>query len=384
MQTSPGTDPDQPTTPRVVRWGRRGVRAAAYAIPGARVLLALKTALAVSLAWVVAQRMPGVVAEYPYYAPLGAISAMYPTVMGSVRTGLQTVAGLALGILLATGVLLVGSPNLVTVGLAVGIGTLLAGLRRLGAGAEYVPMAALFVLIVGGPDAEDYSIGYLVQMAVGVAIGLLVNVLVIPPLDFRTARLQLDRLQGVVADYLGDVARELESPGTTAGRDWDLRSQELSRLTAEVREAVEESAQSARGNPRVVLRRAAGRTDPGYEPLKKLEQVVFHVRALADALRQIYDHETHRWTAAEPLTRRLAATVEDARACVQAWSDDEDVAEPAARVREALGTLYARPVDPADAEHRLVIAAAAELGRVIDVLDPQQQPRGSSRVTKQD
>src|SRR5919112_113289 len=117
--------------------------------------------------------MPGTIDEYPYYAPLGALSAMYPTVMGSVRTGLQTVAGLALGILLAAGVLLVGPPNLVTIGLAVGIGTLLAGVRRLGAGAEYVPMAALFVLIVGGPDAEDYSVGYLGQMAVGVAIGLL-------------------------------------------------------------------------------------------------------------------------------------------------------------------------------------------------------------------
>ena len=85
-------------------------------IRGARILLALKTSLAVALSWVVAQRMPGVIDDYPYYAPLGAISAMYPTVLGSVRAGLQTVAGIALGILLAAGVLLVGEPNLVTVG----------------------------------------------------------------------------------------------------------------------------------------------------------------------------------------------------------------------------------------------------------------------------
>ena len=123
-------------------------------IRGARILLALKTSLAVALSWVVAQRMPGVIDDYPYYAPLGAISAMYPTVLGSVRAGLQTVAGIALGIMLAAGVLLVGDPNLVTVSVAVGVGVLLAGIRRLGAGAEYVPVGALFVLIVGGQDAE--------------------------------------------------------------------------------------------------------------------------------------------------------------------------------------------------------------------------------------
>ena len=126
-------------------------------IRGARILLALKTSLAVALSWVVAQRMPGVIDDYPYYAPLGAISAMYPTVLGSVRAGLQTVAGIALGIMLAAGVLLVGDPNLVTVSVAVGVGVLLAGIRRLGAGAEYVPVGALFVLIVGGQDAEGFS-----------------------------------------------------------------------------------------------------------------------------------------------------------------------------------------------------------------------------------
>lgn len=379
MQTSPGADPDPSTTPRVVRWGRRGARAAAYAIPGARVLLALKTALAVALAWLVAQRLPGVAAEYPYYAPLGALSAMYPTVMGSVRTALQTVAGLALGILLATGVLLVGSPNLVTIGLAVGLGTLLAGVRRLGAGAEYVPMAALFVLIVGGPDAEDYSVGYLVQMVVGVVTGLLVNVTVVPPLDFRTARLQLNRLQGVVLDYLGDVAGELAAPGTTSGRDWERRNRELSVLTAEVREAVEESALTARGNPRVVLRRdARRRADPGYASLEKLEGVVFHVRALADALRQLYDPRSGSWAVPGALAERLADAVRDTRACVQAWSDDEGVAAAADRVREALHRLHARPVDPADVGARLVVAAAAELGRLVDVLDPPPAHTGSS------
>lgn len=354
-----------------------------HTIRGARFLLALKTALAVALSWVVAQRMPGVIDEYPFYAPLGAISAMYPTVLGSVRAGLQTVAGLALGILLAAGVLLVGEPNLVTIAVAVGLGVLLAGIRRLGAGAEYVPVAAVFVLIVGGQDSEGYSAGFLVQMSVGVAIGLLVNVTVFPPLDFRTARLQLDRLQGVVVDYLEDVSAELSEPGSTAGRDWQQRNHALARITAEVREAVDESAQSARGNPRVVLQRRSRRTDPGYGSLLKLENVVFHLRGFTDALRELYDPERHEWAVPDELRGRLAEAVQSAADAVQAWSDGEDPEEAAERVRSLVGRLSSELTDPAEPVGRLTITAGHDLARLVAVLDPPSAPTiGSSAVTR--
>ncbi|MEX5299770.1 aromatic acid exporter family protein [Kocuria sp. CPCC 205292] len=355
-------------------------------IRGARILLALKTSLAVALSWVVAQRMPGVIDDYPYYAPLGAISAMYPTVLGSVRAGLQTVAGIALGIMLAAGVLLIGDPNLVTVSVAVGLGVLLAGIRRLGAGAEYVPVGALFVLIVGGQDAEGFSAGFLVQMSVGVAIGLLVNVTVIPPLDFRTARLQLDRLQNVAVDYLEDVAGELAEPGTTGGRDWRQRNHALVRITGEVREAVDESARSARGNPRMVLRRrhrAAASADPGYDSLLKLENVIFHLRGFTDALRELYDHEQHDWLVPAALSARLAEAVQSAADAVRAWADDEDPEEAAERVRSLVGRLHAELTDPSRAEDRLVMAAAQDLARLVAVLDPPTAPTaGSSAVTR--
>ncbi|MFI7481827.1 aromatic acid exporter family protein [Kocuria sp. M1R5S2] len=356
-----------------------------HTIRGARILLALKTALAVALSWVVAQRMPGVIDDYPYYAPLGAISAMYPTVLGSVRAGLQTVAGLALGIALAAGVLLLGNPNLFSVSAAVGVGVLLAGIRRLGAGAEYVPVGALFVLIIGGQDAEGYSAGFLVQMSVGVVIGLAVNALVLPPLDFRSARLQLGRLQGVVVDYLEDVGRELAEPGSTAGRDWQERNHALVRITGEVREAVDESAQSARGNPRVLLRRRRGRraTDPGFDALLKLETVVFHLRGFTDVLRELYDPQEHDWVVSHELTARLAEAAQSAAEGVRAWADGEDPGEAADRVRSLVSRLSTGLTDPTEQKGRLTLTAAQDLARLVAVLDPPDAPaRGSSAVTR--
>ena len=363
---------------------QKGRASPEFTIPRARILLALKTALAVSLSWAVAQRMPGILDEYPYYAPLGAITAMYPTILGSVRGSLQTVVGLSLGVLLAAGVLAFGEPTLITIGAAVGIGVLLSGMRRLGEGAHYVPIAAVFVLIIGGHQPLTYSVSYLTQMAIGVLIGTVVNVAVVPPLDFRTARLQLDRLQGVVVDFLGDLADDLEKPGTIGLRNRDRRSRELFRIADEVREAVEDSADSARGNPRVVLRRSVRGSDPGYRPLETLEWVVFHLRDLTDVLRAVYDPRDERWTVAEPITAGLADALRGTSATVRAWAEEEDVAEAADRVRSTIGELHDKVAELSGSEHRQLVTVVADLERLVNVIDPPPPPTGSTSVVAAD
>ncbi|MCS3843801.1 hypothetical protein [Microbacterium sp. AK031] len=45
------------------------------------------------IAWALAPHMPGVTDEYPYYAPLGALLSMYPTLMESAKSGVQTLLG---------------------------------------------------------------------------------------------------------------------------------------------------------------------------------------------------------------------------------------------------------------------------------------------------
>ena len=63
------------------------------------------------------------------------------------------------------------------------------------------PLPWPFVLLVGGAHAEGYSLGYLVQMAVGVVVGLLVNFLVFPPLHFWDAEHRIDAVNEVLADH---------------------------------------------------------------------------------------------------------------------------------------------------------------------------------------
>lgn len=296
-----------------------------------RLLLAAKTAFAASLAWLLAPHLPFMDAHYSYYAPLGAVISMYPTLISSVRTGLQALLGLAIGAGLAFGVLALGGPPVIGVALVVGVGVLVSGLRFLGAGRSWVPITALFVLLIGGPHADNYSVNYLVHMLFGVLVGAAVNVLILPPLYLRRASARLDALRDHVAAHLNDVARLLRDDAG-GDHDWSSGVDRLNDTARAVRAAVQQADESRRGNPRG--RRTGGAIDLDYQRLRALERVLFFVRDLNEVLA-----ETH------PL-------------------DDGELAQ----ALDSVAALVASPVQGEQTPHRLAEAedALAELQRTLD------------------
>ena len=103
-----------------------------------------------------------------------------------------------------------GSPSPLTVGIVMAFGVILAGLPKIGSGRDWIPTAALLVLLVGGHNPDQFSFGYLLQMGVGVTVGILVNLLVFPPLHFRAAELSIAELRLALAQQLWDMAKALE------------------------------------------------------------------------------------------------------------------------------------------------------------------------------
>ena len=247
-----------------------------------RVLQAAKTALAVAIAWTLAPLMPGTADEYPYYAPLGVIVASFPTVLGSIRNAVQTLAGILIGIALAAAVIVLSEPNLLTISLVVGVGMLFAGVRQLGGGRDYVPIAALFVLIVGGPNADGYSIGYVMQMTLGIVVGLAVNLLIAPPLRVNAAVAELSRLRDALGQNLISVADALESDWPPEEGEWSKQGRTLAETTTTVRRTLAEADESRRANPRSRIRPRDLTTD--YDDLAAMENVTFYVRDLTDVL----------------------------------------------------------------------------------------------------
>jgi uncharacterized membrane protein YccC len=352
-------------------------------ITSARLLLAAKTSLAVGLAWVIAPFIPGVAEDYPYYAPLGALVSMTPTLVGSLRTGLQSLVGLVLGILLATAVIVFAEPNVITISLVVGVGVLLAGARWLTAGGDYVPIAALFVLIIGGGNAENYSIGYLVQMSLGVAVGFAVNFLIAPPLTVSTAMVRMDEFRRMLARHLDEVAEALVETWPPKHEDWATRSELLRETSEGVREALWSADESRKGNPRGALNHHD--LDKDYESLYALETVTFHVRDITEVIAAAIWDRSFQAELPEAMRKPLSDVLHAIGGVLVAGEDEDDTTEDrVAAARTALESAIDRLDDQRESRiSQLTTAAAVAMNarRIIAVMTPTEESPSDNEAT---
>lgn len=264
---------------------RRAASNLTSALATQRLQLAAKAALAAGVAFWVAPLMPGAAAHYPYYAPLGALVVMYHNVAGSVRQGLQALAGLAVGIGLAFVLVTFASPSPLSVALVMGVGVLLSGLPWIGSGSDWIPTAALLVLLIGGSDPDDFSLGYLTQMGVGVLVGVAVNFLVFPPLHIKAAASSLTDLHRALGQQLMDMGAALTEQWPPEHELWSSRSDELAAAAGKVRHLVQEADASRRANVRRKLHPRD--IDQDYQDLRNLETVTFHIRDMTDVLNDV-------------------------------------------------------------------------------------------------
>lgn len=247
-----------------------------------RLQLAVKSALAAVLAWLVAKHVLG--QDNPYFAPLAALFGVYPTIVTSLSEGLRYAVGFLVGALLAIPIGIGLGP---TAGIAVTImvGILVSGWRRLGDQGSQVSFTALFAVLLGGDDVVSYVLPRLADVGVGVAIGLAVNVLVFPPLHMRRAANAIGRLQGDVADSLDELASIITVPELD-GDEWDKWNDQADRLDRSERTARElcgQAHESRRGNPRALWNDGPARDS---HHLRALEDQAGRIRFIADVARQ--------------------------------------------------------------------------------------------------
>ncbi|WP_253905792.1 aromatic acid exporter family protein [Arthrobacter sp. H5] len=286
-----------------------------------RLLLALKAGLAAAIAWWIALQVPGVASQYPYYAPLGAVACMYPTIAGSAKQGFQTLVGLAVGFVLAIPVILLGAVSVLSVALVVGMGVLLAGLPKLGAGRDWIPIAALFVLLLGGDDPDGYSFGYLLQMLVGVLVGLGVNMLIFPPLHLNGVVHGLADLRGSLARQLADMGAAINESWPPEHAEWAARQNQLTQLGREVRSAVQLADSSRHGNMR--QRRHNRDLNADYDSLRAMERVAFHVEDMTEILAGIIWRSPESTPLPPALVAPLAEAVTRTGAAIESWDPEE-------------------------------------------------------------
>ncbi len=196
-----------------------------------------KATAAAVLAWVVADTVLGL--HQAFLAPWVALLTMHATVQRTLRRGAETVASVAAGILLSFVILQLWGASIASLTLALLAGLALAQLPWLRHEGTLVATTALFVITTGAEASQRVAIAALparlLDTALGVAIALLVNLVVVPPLDDQSAEEQVDKANRRLGRLLTDIAAEVDRRG-------DMGREDAEREDAEREDAEREHA----------------------------------------------------------------------------------------------------------------------------------------------
>jgi hypothetical protein len=243
-----------------------------------------KTVAAAVIAWVLATRVFHI--EQAFLAPWAALLTVHATVYRTLRRGVQQVGATVLGVLLAFAAGTALGVNALSLGIVILAGLLVGSVRGLRAETTTAAATALVVLTTGYSDNSDILVARLLDTAIGIAVGLLVNLLVWPPLRDRSAARQVDAIDDRLGELLIDMAGALRdgySPEAVA--EWLARTGELDRDIAEAWGVVHQARESGRLNPRRVVH-ARMEAAEGYGGiLERLEAAVTETRSMARTIR---------------------------------------------------------------------------------------------------
>lgn len=274
--------------------------------------------------------------ELAFLAPWTALLTVHVTVSRSLSRGLQTTAASALGVGLSFVVGAALGVSLWTFALALLIGLVLANLRWIRDEGTAVATTAIFVLGSGFSEQAPLLGDRLLEIAIGVGIGILVNALILPPLRDQQAANYVDRINRQMGTILTEMSDEFaRSWDTDRGESWLERTQQMEAELEIAWTSVQYARESRRANPRRLSgpsRRSRARRprisaeDLRYEQiLPRVDEGISHLRHLTRTLRDASyaegewdEHFREHWV---QIVRETGLAVADPEAAVQPIQD---------------------------------------------------------------
>jgi uncharacterized membrane protein (GlpM family) len=239
----------------------------------------VKAVVAAVVSWVLASRVLGL--PQSFLAPWSALLVVHGTVYRTFSHGAKQVAGAVVGVLIAwlVGNFIGSTPMGLTLVLFAGLVVGQVGWLR--DEATTAATTGLFVLTAGYSTDDWLLLDRLLDTAVGIVVGLAVNLLVWPPLrDYAAAR-AIDAIDDGVGDLLCRMAADLQAGcGDETVGEWVDRTRSLDHDIDHAWSMVRQARESSRLNPR----RSAvdARTTKVYESiLRDNEQAVAEARSMA-------------------------------------------------------------------------------------------------------
>ena len=167
-------------------------------------LRTVKTAVAVIIAMLVVDLL-GTTDSKLIFAMLGAMAAVQPTFKESVEAFLSQIIGVIFGAIAGILLLALRMPPLVTTGIGIILVITLYNILRI----RYSPSLPCFILVMlcTTPDVQPlmYALGRIWDTAIGLTIGMLVNMLIFPYDNSRQIRKTAESLDVTLLAFLEDM-----------------------------------------------------------------------------------------------------------------------------------------------------------------------------------
>lgn len=167
-------------------------------------LRTVKTAVAVIIAMLVVDLL-GTTDSKLIFAMLGAMAAVQPTFKESVEAFLSQIIGVIFGAIAGILLLALRMPPLITTGIGIILVITLYNILRI----RYSPSLPCFILVMlcTTPDVQPlmYALGRIWDTAIGLTIGMLVNMLIFPYDNSRQIRKTAESLDVTLLAFLEDM-----------------------------------------------------------------------------------------------------------------------------------------------------------------------------------
>lgn len=258
----------------------------------------LKSVVAATLAWWLAVEV--LESQMPFLAPWVALLTVYPTVYQSLRRGAQTTVASWAGVGFSFVIGHFLGVGLWTFALALVVGLTASRIPWIRDEGVAIATTSVFVRGDGFTQQQPMLLDRIIEVTVGAAVGLLINLLLIPPLRDRQASRYVDHINLRMGRVLIDMADAFrDSWDTDDAESWAEEIQSMTDDLSTAWESVRSAHESRRANPRLHMLRARPTQIPPdvadyREILARVDEGVSHLRHLVRTLRDAA-HSEGEW-----------------------------------------------------------------------------------------
>ncbi|MET0933193.1 MAG: FUSC family protein [Mycetocola sp.] len=268
-------------------------------------LQAVKTSVATVLAWFIAILV--LPTELPVFAAIAALLVVQPSVNQSFGKAIERSIGVIAGVAIASLIGLLFSDQSWVILLAVVVSIFIAWAIRLTPGsANQVPISAMLVIALGA-STPGYALDRILETLIGAMLGIIVNILIVPPVVLAPSERDVSLLAMELAASLDRLAAALTNKQSRQQLD-ELMIQV--RLLRPMRDSAEASVRQGEESLTLNPRRSAHRTRLSeiHRLLNRLSPIVTRAIGMTRALHDRYDDSLHD----EPSIHSIAVELERA------------------------------------------------------------------------